>query len=873
MFYLFCCQFIVVMIFVKCMSIKRTGLLVLLTLTLMEMTFFHNIRTNHGQGAVTAVRSVSKTLNKLASCENNKFFLVKCREFKLTPKFMQGSRNCWDHVSTINRKTLTQIKSQYDKKVIGILIRDACSKVWKLKSTLDENIVNLLQKIPPPLVDNIIASEMQKYDKIVITLKSRSEKKLKALIATADAQVECKTPQLNEVWKKWVVNLSGKTVPESVLKVLALGPKFSYQKDKRKQGKGTTKLAEEFCVDTMIANLESKLKYESEALKKEVRAKTVNILGNFLANVNSGRINNHHREVMSHEAEVFVRDLGKNIQETRKFLSTNKDIYIIEADKSSKTVIITEEMYDSKMASLLNDKKVYRKIKRDLTNTQQLKNNTMINNWFKNKYIEERTRDWLITKDAVAPKIYGLLKTHKPDMPVRPIVSCVRSPFYKMSLFLVGILAEIVGKNKYHIRDSFHFREYVKHQKVPSGYILASFDVESLYTNIPIDLALKVIDENWKKIEKLTKLPKKEFLYAIEVCLRSTFFQFKDGFFDQVEGLAMGAPVSACIANLVLEHAQEKILAKCKGKVLFFKRFVDDCFLCFRPEDQNEILNLFNAFHPALRFTSEVEVDGAINFMDLTVFHKDTKITTKWYQKPTHSGRYLNYLSDVPFHQKLNVVKNLFHRVVKLTDKCYLNESIQRAEQLLFENAYPTRLIKNLGRKFKYCNANKSVGKNFDVNKIVKLPFVPGLSEKLKHNFQSAGFETVFQNRFNNKHLFTRLKSKDPIEKTSNVVYKLQCNNCEGSYIGQTKRYLKERIRSHVYDKKEQTALKKHCNESGHSFDFKNPKILVRESNTQARLFHEAIQIKKDFAPVNSRADVQCLSAIYDPLLIGSRTM
>lgn len=496
----------------------------------------------------------------------------------------------------------------------------------------------------------------------------------------------------------------------------------------------------------------------------------------------------------------------------------------------------------------------------------------MVNNWYKNKFIEERTRDWLLVKDGVSPKIYGLIKTHKPEMPMRPIVSCIDSPYYKMSKYFGNIVSQIIGRNRYHVKDSFHFHDAVKHQTVPEGFGFASFDIISMYTNIPIDLALEVVEKNWNKLSKLTKLPKKEFMYGIEICLKSTFFKYNDEFYEQIEGLAMGAPLSACIANLVAEYVQGKVLPKCKREVSFFKRFFDDCFLIVRLSKVNEILNLFNSFHPSLKFTCELEEDNSINFMDLTIEHKrGIKINTKWFQKTTHSGRYLHFLSEVPFHQKTNVAKNLFQRVIRLTDKCFQEECIVKAKKLLVENGYPVKLVDNLSKKFRHIQIRpQKLAKNFDTSKIVKMPYVPKLSEKLKNSLKTVGMEAVFANRFNNKKLFTRLKSTEPVGNVSNVVYEINCENCNGSYIGQTKRFLKERIKSHTYDKNEKTALKKHMQETGHTFNFKNTKILAREKNSTARLFLEAIHIKKGLEPLNSKTDTQCLSVVYDPILISS---
>lgn len=47
---------------------------------------------------------------------------------------------------------------------------------------------------------------------------------------------------------------------------------------------------------------------------------------------------------------------------------------------------------------------------------------------------------------------------------------------------------------------------------------------------------------------------------------------------------------------------------------------------------------------------------------------------------------------------------------------------------------------------------------------------------------------------------FSKLKSKTPTNKKSNLIYQIPCNNYEGVYIGQTSQYLENRIKSHKYD-------------------------------------------------------------------------
>jgi len=43
-----------------------------------------------------------------------------------------------------------------------------------------------------------------------------------------------------------------------------------------------------------------------------------------------------------------------------------------------------------------------------------------------------------------------------------------------------------------------------------------------------------------------------------------------------------------------------------------------------------------------------------------------------------------------------------------------------------------------------------------------------------------------------------RHKDKNMLEVNNNIVYKIFCNNCNASYVGQTKKQLRIRINKHV---------------------------------------------------------------------------
>ena len=80
--------------------------------------------------------------------------------------------------------------------------------------------------------------------------------------------------------------------------------------------------------------------------------------------------------------------------------------------------------------------------------------------------------------------MYGIPKIHKPDAPLRPVMSTIGTANYKLSKYLVSLLSPLIG-NVYSIRDSFEFSSFIS--SIPNNnYVMASFDVTSLFTNIPV---------------------------------------------------------------------------------------------------------------------------------------------------------------------------------------------------------------------------------------------------------------------------------------------------------------------------------------------------------------------------------------------------
>lgn len=228
---------------------------------------------------------------------------------------------------------------------------------------------------------------------------------------------------------------------------------------------------------------------------------------------------------------------------------------------------------------------------------------------------------------------------------------------------------------------------------------MVSLDVVSLFTNIPIDLALNSVDKKWKLIKDYTNLPKNEFILAAKLCLNSTYFQYNDKIYKQIFGTAMGSPLSAVIANLVMEDLEQDSLNKLDCHVQFYKRYIDDCICCIPVGKIDHVPHIFNSYHGRLKFTFETESQNSINFLNVKIIHNNTHIKTNWHIKDTSSNRHLNYFSYTSVNFKKSVINSLVDQTIKLAHPKFIEENLSKVKSILEQNSYPKEFYDKLIKK------------------------------------------------------------------------------------------------------------------------------------------------------------------------------
>ena len=109
------------------------------------------------------------------------------------------------------------------------------------------------------------------------------------------------------------------------------------------------------------------------------------------------------------------------------------------------------------MKALLNDEKTYKKEKKQPFKKIERELNARLLTLKNQGKLNGRTYKKLYSTDGLPPTIRGLVKHHKPDNPLRPIITSIGSALYHTSKILTDILSPLQNKNGLVVENSKEF--------------------------------------------------------------------------------------------------------------------------------------------------------------------------------------------------------------------------------------------------------------------------------------------------------------------------------------------------------------------------------------------------------------------------------
>ena len=266
---------------------------------------------------------------------------------------------------------------------------------------------------------------------------------------------------------------------------------------------------------------------------------------NFIANVDNGiyRIKDLAEEEKYRLKQRVVSSITsiKNtsnltVEDKRAIKSINDDesIKIVPADKGNTTVVIDTTDYSNKCDEHLSDQSTYIVVNENIAvnnfdpnKTLQAKVNRDLKELKSKSMITESEYKMLYSNTPLNALFYATIKIHKEGYPIRPIVSFIDSPTYQLAKFLSKLLTPTSNKAEQKLKNTNDVINCLQNFIVPDGFSLVSFDVKSLFTCIPQDLALEsirtAIDEDDTLMHR-TNLDNESIMKLSELCVNANIF-------------------------------------------------------------------------------------------------------------------------------------------------------------------------------------------------------------------------------------------------------------------------------------------------------------------------------------------------------------
>ena len=113
---------------------------------------------------------------------------------------------------------------------------------------------------------------------------------------------------------------------------------------------------------------------------------------------------------------------------------------------------------------------------------------------------------------------------------------------------------------------------------------MTSFDIKSLFTNIPLTETLKLCVQNiYKNQTHVGSFNKTWFYSLLKIIMFESLFIFDGKIYGQCDGVAIGSRLGPTLANVFMCPFKNIWLENCPAhfKPFVYRRFTDDIFLLF----------------------------------------------------------------------------------------------------------------------------------------------------------------------------------------------------------------------------------------------------------------------------------------------------
>jgi hypothetical protein len=496
----------------------------------------------------------------------------------------------------------------------------------------------------------------------------------------------------------------------------------------------------------------------------------------------------------------------------------NKGITFMQSDKSKRLIAMENQQYE-KLVQAQTDEFVQQKFPQPTSVSAKF--NSKLGKVAR-KYPHLQLAKYN-SSDPVPSKLRVLPKDHKGgELKGRPIVAAVDAPATRLSAYLANVLFSMIKENvPAHLTSTADFIDAIKNIHLDNEMCFVSLDVVNLYGSLPVHDhtfpgVLSIVTtffEDHKAGSPLNSLEANDFRELLSLCLTTDTIQADRKTYKQKSGLQMGNSVSGPCAIIFMNFIESQIISSVP-EIFLWKRYIDDCFIVYRNLSGEQLLEKCNDVHPDILFTIEQPVNNKLPFLDLTVERQGGKFSFSLFSKTCHSGNVIHWSSCHPRSTLFNILKNEIRRAIRNSSGSSERAlSMQTISERFAANGYPRQVIKNA---IKSVIAKEAPRREETKKVFLTLPFQ---SEKqtqaVRRALRRTGLNTHLTISFKSYTLSSMLKPS-----TTNCVYEncaycnvsadgnqcltkfciyfIECSKCGASYIGETKRTMRSRLREHV---------------------------------------------------------------------------
>ena len=175
---------------------------------------------------------------------------------------------------------------------------------------------------------------------------------------------------------------------------------------------------------------------------------------------------------------------------------------------------------------------------------------------------------------------------------------------------------------------------------------------------------------------------------------------------------------------------------------IFWRRYVDDIFGIFNGslQELDNFLKHINSIKAEIQFTSEIENNNSLPFLDLYITKQAHSLKFDIFRKPTTTSHAVPYHSAAPLSHKLAGFRSLFNRLFSIPlDKQEFHNEPNIIKYIADTNGFPPDLINKLYNKIKRKFVLKSQTTLLEIEqKFIYLPlsFYPSISQKIANFYK-----------------------------------------------------------------------------------------------------------------------------------------